>query len=236
MDIPLHLMTGKDSARLIIAWPSIQAFPPASNLGGKREMRLHPSHRSKPSNQDIRTWVKADHKHYWEAWKRDELTQFPRIGVRIGPLRENGAFDSPEFIANPLRVERERDKIDWDGLYTRARCDAEVATLEHGRALLRENFILGQRKEGPYMDGLLYIRADNLFLAEIQRCKNKLRLTSAILSQRKAAKAKLQAKKETWMAIGSDDATALRFKQAGYTIRKIETSAKRYYEMKMENQ
>jgi hypothetical protein len=223
MDIPLHLLTGKDSARLIIAWPSTHVFPPAHSLGGKREMRIRHSPRSAPSRQDLRTWIKADHRHYWSAWKQDEFEQFPRIGVKIGPMLANGQFVSPESIANPLSLNREIGQ----GPYTAKMFREQVEGLENALALLKQRFILGQLGQGPHIDGVLFIQAESLFKAEIEHCKQRRKYAIANKGKR-AAKAEPQT---VWMKI--DESMVQRFRENGYTVRKIET-AKPYWELRME--
>jgi hypothetical protein len=125
-----------------------------------------------------------------------------------------------DHVANPLEFERERPP--FEGLYSRDAYESDVEYLEQARALNRENFILGQQGEGPYVDGLIYLKVDNLLLAEITHCAARLRVTSAILQARRLSKLKAQAKDdEHWQPIGTDEAVAFQFKHSGHTVRKV---------------
>lgn len=223
-NFPLWRLRPEDAARIIILEP----LKPVERhkFWRKREMRIRPSKRSAPRNDDMQrlALAKVDHKgnlnSYWREFFEEHASEFPIFGVRIGPLMRNGQFDSPpERLANPLPLDRER--APFQGMYSRDAYEQDVAYFEATRALLRENFILGQQGEGPLMDGLIFMRADNLLLAEIDHCKARLRATWAILEQRKLAKQMAQAKpkkREAWHTI-KDEAVAMKFKQSGYTVR-----------------
>jgi len=226
-DFPLWRLRPEDAARMIILLPAkqVKQLP----FEHKREMRSHPSKVRRPSNQDLVTWNKADHKHYWEAWKQDEGKEFPRIkypviAIMQGPLLKDGGFYSVPSKFNP-----EAKGVPWDGLYGRDQHDADIEALERLRARLRENFILGQRKEGPYIDGLVYMRADNLLIAEIAYCEAKLRFTWAILKNKRAVKKQAQPEGK-WRNIGNDESLAKQFEHSGYKIRQIQ-AAKNHYEV-----
>ena len=158
---------------------------------------------------------------YWEAYHEAKLEAFPIVGVLQGPMLANGSYYSQvDHVANPLEFERERPP--FEGLYSRDAYEHDVEYLEQARALNRENFILGQQGEGPYVDGLIYLKVDNLLLAEITHCAARLRVTSAILQARRLSKLKAQAKDdEHWQPIGTDEAVAFQFKHSGHTVRKV---------------
>jgi hypothetical protein len=150
----------------------------------------------------------------------------------IGPLLKSGSFFSPEYIMHPLAFERERSP--FKGLYGRNQHDAEVAGYEYRRGVIRDTFIKGQTGEGPYFDGVVFMRADQLLLAEIESCHQRLRATSAIMRERKImllAKGEMPAK-ENWMRIGAEEKVAIGFKHRGCEVRKVDC-AKPYYEVKM---
>jgi len=219
MEFPLWRLKPEDAARIIILLP--QTRVEHHKHWHKRIPRIHPSKRSAPRMDDERTLDRAKWHSYWEAYHEDQLEAFPIVGVLKGPFLRNGQFWSQvDRVANPLGFERQREP--FEGLYSRDAYEHDVEYLEQARALNRENFILGQQGEGPYVDGLIYMRVDNLLQAEIAHCAARLRTTSAILQARRLAKLKAQSKdNEHWQPIGTDEATAFQFKHSGYTIRKV---------------
>ena len=228
-EFPLWQLKPEDVARLIVYSP---ARPVEKHLHWrKREVRTHPSLRYAPRHDDLDRLALAKPNHqgklnsYWTEAFRSHAELFPVIGVAIGPLLANGLFFSyRDKISNPLPTEREREP--WQGMYSRAQYEEDITYFERGRALLRENFYLGQTGQGPYLDGLVFMSADNRVLAEMEHCKARLRATWAIIEARKHEKAnasaKAQGKQEPdWKSIGHDEAVAMCFKHKGYPIRKV---------------
>lgn len=230
-EFPLWRLRPEDAARIIILEPLVPVEK--RKFWRKREMRIRPDGPYKPRTDDLKTLARAKFDGYWEALGEEYAEEFPRITIAIGPMLASGKFYSwvepkPE---HPLAAERQREK--WAGLYSRQQYETEIEYLEATRALLKENFILGQRGEGPYMDGIIFMKADNLLLAEEQRCKSRLQATSALLQARRMAKEKKgRGKKvEKWQNVGNDEDVAMKFKQSGYTIRKIDTLSNRHWEV-----
>jgi len=230
-DFPLWRLRPEDAARIIINIPTEHVA--ARKFEHKREMRLRPSHRSAPRADDLKTLDKANNDRHWYEYKLDQAEEFPRISLLIGPLLKDGTFFTPQHVANALGAERPRDP--FQGMYSRAQFEADTAYLEETRALLRENFILGQRHEGPYLDGVIYLRTDNMILAEMDRLKSRLRATWAIIESAKLAKKLARPKikeHKPWQNIGNNEAVAYKFKQSGYVVRKIELPrGKSYWEV-----
>lgn len=232
-EFPLWRLRPEDAARIIIL--DSEPEPKRLAMEHKREMRIRPSHRSKPSSQDMRALAKAKDDNYWKFYFLEENEQFPRIGILQGPLLRDGTFVAyRDTIEHPLGAERPRDKQPFE-IYSRKAYDRDIAALEKSRALLMENFVLGQRGEGPYLDGVIYKKADDLLLAEIARCTNKYRAMVAIMQARRFEKAKAAAQvkpKEKWFNIGADEKIALTYKHSGFTVRRVDVS-KPYYEVLM---
>lgn len=230
MHFPLNQWKPADIARLIVLLP-VEHVPKKKGWR-KREMRIRPSHRSAPMVTDLKTLNKATKNQFWKAYFEDEAEEFPRVGLMHGPLMEDGGFLSPQRVHNALTAFREREP--FQGLYSRLEHDYDVEKLEYARALARENFILGQRGEGPYIDGLVYKRVDSLLEAEIAYCDARLRFTSFILSQRRKEKVtKKQQESEKWVKLpeGTEEKVAKAYEHSGFKIRKIETTSKRWYEV-----
>ncbi len=232
-EFPLWRSRPEEAARIIIMAP--QEPVEKHKFWRKREMRIRPSKRSEPRADDDKFLAKAANGRYWSQYTWEHANEFPIIGVMLGPLLRDGGFFSLQPIHNALLSEREREP--WGGMYSRKQYDADVAYLEETRALLRENFLLGQRKEGPYLDGVIFMRTDNLLVAEQLRCKHRLQMTWALIEASRAAKGKRSGSKERqpehWQNIGVDEAVAMKFKQAGHKIRKIDTLTNRHYEVKV---
>lgn len=241
-DFPLWRLRPEDAARIIILEP----LKPVERrkFWRKRAMRLKPSDkhidpdrlkgpRYKPSEQDLKTLRRATHDSQWKAWAEEWAEAFPRIGVLHGPLLRDGRYYSQpqDRPANPLATDRPREP--FAGMYSRAAFEADEQYYEAARDLLRENFYLSQTGDGPKMDGLVFMKIDNLLLAEIEFCKARLRLTWAILEQSRKAKADKRPKKQSgnWQSVGNDEAVALDFKHKGYKVRKIDTLTHRHYEV-----
>jgi len=172
---------------------------------------------------DLKFLAKAKVNHrgqpnsYWRQAFEEHFREFPIIGVLQGPMLRSGLYYSQsqaDRVAHPYPLERA--KGEWQGMYSRAAFEADVAYFEETRALLRENFILGQQDEGPYLDGLVFLKADQLLLAEIKHCEARLRTTSAILQASRMAKPKAE---EKWRKIGNDSAVAIEFKKSGHEVR-----------------
>ena len=235
MHLELEKWKVADIARLIILLP-VERVPRKAGWR-KREMRLRPSHRNAPSDRDMKTLRLAQENHrgepnsYWREYFTEHAEQFPTVGVMIGPLREDGTFNTPERVPHALAAFRER--APFTGLYTRLEHDYDVERLEYMRALARENFILGQRQEGPYVDGLVYKRVDSLLQAEIDFCDAKLRFTRFILSQKDKSGPPKETKKEHWQALPPEttEAVALAYRHSGFHVRKIETTSRRWWEV-----
>lgn len=228
-EFPLWRLRPEDAARIIILEPLVPVEK--RRFWRKREMRIRPDGPYKPRNDDLKTLARAKFNGYWEALGEEYAEEFPRITIAIGPLLANGKFYSwveprPE---HPLAANREREA--WAGMYSRQQYETDIEYLEATRALLKENFVLGQRGEGPYVDGIVFMRADNLLLAEELRCKNRLQVTSAILSAKREKKPRRGKKPEHWQNVGNDEAVAMKFKQSGYTIRKIDALSNRHWEV-----
>lgn len=219
-EFPLWRLRPEDAARIIILEP----LKPVEHhkFWHKRVPRSRPSKRSAPRVDDLKQLDSALNTKYWLEYQRQWAEACPMIAVVVGPMLADGRFYSQgDRIANPLPNQREREP--WAGMYSRAQFEADELYFEQARALNRENYILGQQHEGPYIDGLLYVRVDNLLLAEIDHARARLQQTSAILQAARAEKAaaKPQAKGEAWHSIGGDEAVAMKFKQSGYPIRKV---------------
>lgn len=224
-DFPLWRLRPEEAARLIILDP----LRPVERhkFWRKREMRIRPSHRSAPRNDDMQrlALAKLDHKgnlnSYWRQAFAEHADEFPVV-LLIGPLMQDGRFYTyrPDRVANPLGFERERPP--FEGIYSRAQFEADEAYFEAARALNRENFILGQQGEGPRVDGLIYMRIDNLLLAEIAHCKARLQMTWVILEASRKAKQtdkpRKSKKPEVWHNIGKNHDAAVGFKQSGYKV------------------
>ena|SRR5271154_1439231 len=232
-EFPLWRLRPEEAARIIILEPLRKTEH--HKFWRKREMRIKPSHRSAPRDDDQKTLDKAANGKYWPEWRwlRDEA--FPVISVLIGPMCKDGLFWSQkDHVHNSLLTDRPRNP--WQGMYSREQYEQDVAYYEEVRALLRENYILGQRKEGPYLDGILFMKADNLLLAEQEHCKARLQATRAILDRSRREQAMKSGKRERktseqWQNIGADEALAFSFKQSGYRIKKIDTLTNRHWEV-----
>lgn len=222
-DFPLWRLSPEDAARIIIREP----LKPVERhkFWRKREMRIRPSKRSEPRRDDLDRLNLAKPNHrgnlnsYWRQAFLEHSEEFP-IVLLIGPMMRDGRFYTytSDRVANPLGFER--DKGPWLGLYSRAQYESDMAYWEEARALLRENYILGQQGEGPYIDGLLFLKGDNLLLAEQARCKARLAGTRAIMEQRRLAKELARPKVEDdqkWLQV-KDEAVAIQFKRSGYTV------------------
>jgi hypothetical protein len=225
-DFPLWRLRPEDAARIIIMLDPVPVEH--HKFWRKRDMRIRPSKRSAPRQEHNQFLAKAGNHRYWSQLRWEHANEFPIVKIRQGPLLRDGGFTSYQPVANALG---ERQREPWQGMYSRAQYEADFEYIEAARALLRENFILGQRKEGPYLDGIIFMRTDSLLLAEQAHLKARLQTTGAILQAKRSAK--LEAKEETWKTIGADEAVALQYKQSGFEIRKIDTLTNRHYEVKL---
>ncbi len=218
MEFPLWRLRPEEAARIIILEP----LRPVEHHKHwhKRVPRTHPTRSTKPRVDDLKTLDKAKYDGYWLEYNKQWAETCPMIGILLGPLLKHGAYYSQtDKITNPLG---ERERPPWLGMYSRAAFEQDVAYFEAARALNRENFILGQQGEGPYVDGLIYMRVDNLLLAEMEHCKARLRQTWAIMEQRRLEKLAAKPKEDDhWHRIGADESVAYQFKHSGYTVRKI---------------
>ena len=235
MEFPLWRLRPEDAARIII----IEPLRPVEKhkFWYKRSMSLKGSSKKidpdrlrgaqyKPRDEDMRRLAQAKPNHegklnsYWRRYFEEYADSYPRIMALIGPMLKDGKFYSQvEHVANPLG---ERERPPFEGMYSRDQYEQDILYFESARAVNRENFILGQQGEGPYVDGLIYLKVDNLLLAEIAHCAARLRVTSAILQARRLSKLKAQAKDdEHWQPIGTDEAVAFQFKHSGHTVRKV---------------
>lgn len=234
-DFPLWRLRPEDAARIIILEPLTKTTK--LKFEHKRIPRVHLSPRSAPRQDDLQALNRATDVRKWEAHFEAYQKEYPVLGVLIGPMYRNGRFYQHEVVANPLLTDRPRGP--WAGMYSREQYELDVAYYEAARALLRENFILGQRKEGPYLDGIIFKKADSLLLAEQEHCKARLQAMYAILDQsrkQKQIKSGKRDKKNTtghWQNIGDNEAVAFKFKQSGYAIRKIDTLSNRHWEVQM---
>jgi hypothetical protein len=234
MDFPLWRLRPEDAARIIILEPLTKTTK--LKFEHKRVPRTHPSGPYKPRQDDLKALNSATHDKKWAAHFEEYQQEFPVIGVLIGPMTRNGRFYQCEKIENPLLTDRPREP--WAGMYSREDYERDTAYFEACRALLRENFILGQRGEGLYLDGIIFQTTDNLLLAEQAHCKARLQATYAILEQSRKQKTFARGRKqgqriERWQNIGDNETVAYQFKQSGYTIRKIDRLVGRHYEVLM---
>jgi hypothetical protein len=232
-DFPLWRLRPEEAARIIILEP--QQKVERHKFWRKREMRIRPSKRSAPRVDSDRFLAMAKDNKYWGAYKAEHQDEFPVLQILHGPLMADGRFFSyRDKIWHPLGGERQREP--WAGTYSREQYECDWQYLEEARALLRENFILGQRGEGPYLDGIVFMRADSLLEAEQLRCKNRLQMTWALIEASRAARRQAspkEGKPEYWHNIGLDETTAMAWKQRGHQIRKIDTLTDRHYEVKI---
>lgn len=191
---------------------------------------VHSKPQYKPVDKAMQLLAKARDNAYWKAYGETANEEFPRIGIAEGPLMADGRFTSyRDKIPHPLPGEREREP--FQGMYSRAEHDEDVDRLEYLREMARENFILGQRGEGPKVDGLVYMRVDAMLLAEIEYCDARLRFTRFILSQHDKAKPAKQTEQWSKLPTGTTDEFAITLKQRGFKLRKIETTSARWWEM-----
>jgi hypothetical protein len=237
-DFPLWRLRPEDAARIIILEPKRPVTHPKHWY--KRTMRIKASPRSAPRAHDIQALRKAGYyddaiRHgahdYWKQYAEEYVKAYPVISIMQGPLLEDGAFFSQAGRAeHPLGFERQREP--WLGMYSRVEFEYDCEIIEAARALIRENYILGQRGEGLYVDGLIYLKADKLCDAEIDRCKARLQTTRAILEKKAAGRAKPKAN-DQWRAIGTDEAVAKQWEHSGFKIRKIDRLTGGHYEVLM---
>ncbi len=204
---PLWRLKPEDAARIIILAP-LQAVERHKHWH-KRIPRTHPSKCSKPRVDDVQALNRAKWDGYWEAYLEAWAEAFPVAAQKARAVREP--------IANPLASERERPP--FEGMYSRAQYEMDLEYFEEARAKVRENFILGQQGEGPYMDGLLFMKLDNLMLAEMAHCKARLDMTRAIMANK--AKTRAVSESDVWKSIGGDESVAMQFKHSGHTVRKV---------------
>jgi len=182
----------------------------------------------KPRDDDMQRLAQAKPNHkgqansYWRRYFEEYADAYPRIMALIGPMLRDGKFFSyVDEVVNPLG---ERERPPWEGPYSRDAYEADIEYFEAARALNRENYILGQQDEGPYIDGLLYMRVDNLLLAEEDHCKARLRAMQAIMEAKKLEKKRSlppPREKDVWHPIGRDESVAMQFRHSGYPVRKV---------------
>lgn len=238
MRLELEKWKPADIARLIILLPVEHV--PARKFWHKRDQRLKPSDKNailhskpyyKPTAKDMEFLKQAKANGQWRAFFEEQAHEFPRIGLAHGPLLADGRFYSHrDRVDRPLGAFREREA--FQGFYSRVEHDYDVARLEYLKALAMENFILGQRGEGPYVDGLVYKTIDAKLDAEIAWCDARFRFTAFMLSEKR--KEKRPAKESTkWNKLppGTSEEVAMQFKHSGYQVRKIETTSARWYEV-----
>lgn len=246
-EYPLWRLKPEEAARIIV----YMAEPKARHLKGEHkrlwqrckgnvkhdgvEPLIKPKPQNKPFDGELKVLHKAEDFDYWRFYMLEQAEQFPRIGVAAGPFMKDGTFVAwREPVVDHLPLERQREPLPFE-IYSRKIYEAEVAGIQGVRSLLMENFILGQRGEGPYMDGIIFKKADDLLLAQIAVCDGKLRRVARIMQnkrfEKRMAKTKAAQAKEVWRPIGNNESTALAFKHNGFTVRRIEC-AKPYYEVK----
>jgi hypothetical protein len=214
----LWRMKPQDAARLIVLEPISKVE--RHKFWHKREMRIKHSRLNKPRFDDVKRMGKAAWDGYWEAFHEDWAEQFLQLFPKPKGLR-------PE---NPLMFEQQV----WEhNLYSQADFEEDMEYYNEARAYAWLRFVRGQIGEWAHLDGLVYLAIDSALAAEQLRCKNKRIVTQELIKNKRAAKRRSAPRRETWLNIGRDADIAMRFKQAGHTIRKIDSLTDRHYEVLM---
>lgn len=231
----LFKLKAEDAARLIILEP----LAPVSRhkFWHKREMRIRPSRLNTPRQDDMKRLNDAEEKlnpnakARWDEFFKQQETEFPTIGLMIGPLMRNGQFwTNKEQIENPISLFSKQD-ANWAKDYSADDLDWDLMYLKHTRDMLNRRFVDGQLNAGAYLDALVFLRADSLLMAETARCKSKYRLAVEVRSR---ARRPRQTKPQFWKNIGADEATMLGFKHSGYDVRKIDRLQGSHYEVRLD--